>query len=519
MESSPESTITQSFNPFVPTGAPWGMGATGLIYEPLIQFNMVSPPKNYPWLATSYAWSNGGKTLTFAIRQGVKWSDGQPFTPADVVFTFNMLKKTAAVNLNGVKYDGVSASGNNVVLTFATPQFANLQNIAGTAMVPKHIWASVSNPATFADASPIGTGPMKLGPFTPQGFTLVKNTSYWQASQVQVPKVFFPVYTSNTSALSALYSGHIDWTGNYIPGLQHSFIDTNPQFHHHWEAPGGTNSLMPNLNKWPTNQLPVRQAISAAINRQLLASEGESGLENPVLNATGLTPQLYDAWSGPVASMTVSGTGSAAAASQILQKAGYTKGSNGFFQKGGKTVSITITNPSAFTDYAQVDSLVAQQLKAAGIDATFQGQSTDAWFADVASGNFQLTSHWSNGGITPYNMYDGWLDSALSSGKTATGNYERLKDPAVDQMLAKLAGAETTAEQTTALEPIAKYVAANLPIIPTTTASQWCQYNSQNYVGWPTPDNPYESGQPSGTNNGPGSGTDEVVLIHLRPRA
>jgi peptide/nickel transport system substrate-binding protein len=276
---------------------------------------------------------------------------------------------------------------------------------------------------------------------------------------------------------------------------------------------------MPNLNKWPTNQLPVRQAISAAINRNLLASEGESGLESPVLNATGLTPQLYDAWSGPVASMTVSGTGSAAAAKQILQKAGYTMGSNGFFAKGGKTVSITITNPSAFTDYAQVDSLVAQQLKAAGIDATFQGQSTDAWFADVASGNFQLTSHWSVSGVTPYQMYDSWLDSSLSSGKTATGNYERLNDPAVDQMLAKMAGAETTAQQTAALEPIAKYVAANLPIIPTTTASQWCQYNSQNYVGWPTPDNPYETCQPTGTNNNAGSGTDEVVLLHLRPRA
>src|SRR5215472_12220045 len=141
MESSPETAITKAFNPFVPTQAAYGMGATGLIYEPLIQFNLVAPPKNYPWLATSYAWSNGGKTLTFAIRQGVKWSDGQPFTPDDVVFTFNMMKANAAVNLTGVKYGGVSASGNNVVLTFATPQFANLQNIAGTAMVPKHIWA------------------------------------------------------------------------------------------------------------------------------------------------------------------------------------------------------------------------------------------------------------------------------------------------------------------------------------------------------------------------------------------
>jgi peptide/nickel transport system substrate-binding protein len=518
MESSPESTITQSFNPFVPTGAPWGMGATGLIYEPLIQFNLAAPPKYYPWLATSYAWSNGGKTITFPIRQGVKWNDGQAFTPADVAFTFNMMKTTAAVNLNGIKISSVSTSGNNVVLNFPTPQFTNLQSIAGTAIVPKHIWSSVSNPATFADPNPVGTGPFKLGSFTPQGFTLVKNPGYWQADKLKVPKVFFPVYTSNTGALSALFAGQIDWTGNFIPGLQKSFVKPNPADHHYWEAPGGTNSLVPNLNKWPTNQLPVRQAISAAINRQLLASEGEAGLENPVLNATGLTSPLFDAWGGPVASMTNSATGSAAAAQQILQKAGYTKGSDGFFAKGGKEVTITITNPSAYTDYAQVDALVAQELKAAGINATFQGQSVDAWNSDVASGNFQLTSHWSNGGITPYNMYDGWLDSALSSGSTATGNYERLKDPNVDSMLAKLAGAESTADQTAALEPIAKYVAANLPIIPTTTSSQWFEFNSQNYTGWPTQDNPYETGQPSGTNNGPGSGTDEVVILHLIPR-
>ena len=83
---------------------------------------------------------------------------------------------------------------------------------------------------------------------------------------------------------------------------------------------------------------------------------------------------------------------------------------------------------------------------------------------------------------------------------------------------ATLAGAETTAQQTAALAPIAKYVAANLPIIPTTTASQWFEYNSQNYTGWPTQQNPYESGQPSGQNNGGTTGTDEVVILHLRPR-
>ena len=518
MESSPETAITQAFNPFVTTGAAWGMGATGLVYEPLIQFDLAAPPKYYPWLATAYAWSNGGKTLTFTIRQGVKWNDGTAFTPADVAYTFNLVKSDAAVNIDGLKIDSVTTSGNTVALTFPTAQYTNLEEIAGTAIVPQAIWSKAGKAETFADASPVGTGPYKLGSFTPQGFTMVKNPDYWQASLVKVPKVFFPVYTSNTGALSALFSGQIDWTGNFIPGLQKSFVDTSPSTHHYWEAPGGTNSLMPNLNKWPTNQLAVRQAISLAINRNVIAAEGEAGLEDPVLNATGLTLPTFSAWSAPVASMTVSATADSAAAKQVLQKAGYTLGSNGFFSKGGKSVTIAITDPSAYTDYAQDDALVAQELRAAGIDATFVGQSTDAWNSDVADGNFQLTSHWSNGGLTPYNMYGGWLDSSLATGNAATGDYERLNSPTIDAELAALAGAATTAAQAAALAPIAKYVAANLPIIPTTTASEWFEYNSQNYGGWPTQQNPYETGQPSGTNNGPGSGTDEVVLLHLTPQ-
>jgi len=518
MESSPETSITQAFNPFVTTQAAYGMGVDGLIYEPLIQFNMVSPPQYYPWLATSYAWSNGGKAITFTIRQGVKWNNGTAFTPADVAFTFNMLKNNTAVNFNGLKISTVSTSGNTVTLTFPTAQYTNLQAIAGTAMVPQADWGSAGNPATYQDPSPVGTGPYMLGTFTPQGITLKKNPYYWQAADVQVPAVYFPVYTSNTGALTALFAGQIDWTGNFIPGLQKNFVSTDPAHHSYWEAPGGTNSLMPNLNTWPTNQLAVRQAISLAINRTLLAQEGEAGLEQPVLNSTGMPLPTFQAWVGPVANMTNSATANPAAAEQVLTKAGVTKGSNGYFEKGGKTVSLTIVDPAAYTDYAEVDSLVAQELRAAGIDATFQGLAVTAWNTDVADGQFQLTSHWSNGGLTPYNMYDGWLDSSLASGNAATGDYERLSNPAINAQLATLAAAGTTAAQTQALVPIEQYVASNLPIIPTTTSSQWYEYNSQNYTGWPTQQNPYETGQPSGSNNGGTTGTDEVVILHLRPR-
>ena len=519
MESSPETAITQDFNPFATTAAAWGMGATGLIYEPLIQFDLAAPPKYYPWLATSYAWSNGGKTIAFTIRQGVKWNNGTPFTPADVAYTFNLVKSNAAVNIDGLKISTVSTSGNTVTLTFPTAQYTNLEEIAGTAIVPEAIWSKAGNPTTFADANPVGTGPYKLGSFTPQGFTLTKNPDYWQAASVKVPKVFFPVYTSNTGAFSALFSGQIDWTGNYIPGLQKDFVDTDPAHHSYWEAAGGDESLEPNLTKWPTNQLAVRQAMSLAVNRTLLASEGEAGLASAVTESGGLTLPTFQAWAGPVTSMTIPATSNTAAAEQVLEKAGFTKGSNGFFEKGGQAVAVTIISPTAYTDMSEVDSIAAQELRAAGIDATFQGLSVDAWTADVADGDFSVTEHWSNGGISPYNMYDGWLNSTLASGSAAIGDYERLNDPALNADIATLAGATTVSQQASDLLPLEQYVAANLPVIPVTTAPEWFEYNSQNYTGWPSQSNPYDSGQPSGTNNGPGSGTDEVVILHLTPQS
>jgi len=518
MESSPETAITQDFNPFVATAAPQAMGATGLIYEPLLQFDLAAPPTYYKWLATGYSWGNGGKSLTFTIRQGVKWSNGTALTPADVAFTYNLVKSNAAINLAGLALSSVSTSGNTVTLTFPTAQYTNLEQIAGVPILPQAIWSKAGNPTTFTDANPVGTGPYKLKSFTSQGFTFTKNPSYWQASLVKVQNVYFPAYTSNTSALSALYSGAIDWTGNFIPGLTQDFVDKSPQFHHFWMAPGSTNALMPNLNKWPTNQLAVRKAVSLAINRSLLASEGEAGEENPVTNTSGLTLPTFSAWSSGTAADTVSATGSASAADQVLTAAGYKKDSAGYYSLGSKEVDITLIAPTQYTDYAAVGSMIAQELKSAGINANFTGTTTTAWNADLGDGDFTLAEHWSNNGLTPYNLYDNWLNSALDAGSAATGDYERLKDPALDADLATLAGAQTVAQQTADLAPIYSYVAANLPVIPITTASEWFEYNSQRFVGWPTQQDPYETGQPSGTNNSAGSGTDEVVLLHLSPR-
>jgi peptide/nickel transport system substrate-binding protein len=514
MESSPETTVTDNFNPFATTQAVYGMGPTGLVYEPLVQFDLANPTVQYPWLATKYAWSNGGKSITFTIRQGVKWNDGQALTPADVAFTFNLVKQYPGINIDGLKISSVSTSGDTVTVNFPSPQYMNLEYIAGEAILPKHIWSSVGDPGKFTDPNPVGTGPYKLGSFTSQGITMTANPSYWQS--VPVKKVYFPVYASNTGATAALFSGQITWTGNYIPGLQQKFINTDPAHHLAYEAADSSNALVPNLNQWPTNQLPVRQAISAAINRNLVGTEGEAGLETGLTNATGISP-AFSAWEGPVSSMTQSPTGNPAAAKQILQKAGWTL-KNGFFYQNGKELSVTIMDPASYTDYAADAALIAQQLKAAGINASFNGSTVDAWTTAVSAGTFQLTLHWSNGGINPYPLYDNWVDDSLLAGPSgASGDYERLKNPTIQNELQKLNGDSTVASQAQDLAPIEKYVAQQLPVIPTTTAAEWSEINSTHFSGWPTQSNPYESGQPSGTNNGPGSGTDEVVLLHLKP--
>src|SRR5207302_3640001 len=93
--------FTVNFNPFTPTplSLTWGM-----IYQPLMYFNMGRADDVQPLLATGYEWSDGGKTLTFALRKGMKWADGQPITVDDVLYVFNTLETNPAINSYSVPY-------------------------------------------------------------------------------------------------------------------------------------------------------------------------------------------------------------------------------------------------------------------------------------------------------------------------------------------------------------------------------------------------------------------------------
>jgi peptide/nickel transport system substrate-binding protein len=509
VESSQQNEITQDFNPYVPSSAAALLGATSLIYEPLLQSNALEPGTYYPWLATAYKWSHGGKSITFTIRQGVKWSNGSSLTAADVAFTYSMLQKNADVNTTGLSIKGVSSTGDTVTVSFATPQYANLQNIAGQVyIVPKAIWSKVGDPGKYTDGTPVGTGPYTLGSFSSQGITLKARADFWKGAP-SVGQVEFPTYASSNAALSALQTDQLDWGGNFITGVQKVYVAGHSD-HRVWFPPVQTNSLIPNLQKFPTNQLPVRRAISLAIDRSAISEQAEGGLEPAVENASGLTlPVFKDYLSSSVASSTLSPNSNITAAKAVLTKAGYVLKNGMFETKSGRKLTIDITDPASYSDYAAGDALVAKWLRAAGIDATFVGQSVTAWSSDIASGNFQLTAHWSQTSVAPYQLYNDWLNSSLAT-SNAAGDYERLKSPQVDAMLTKLAADDSPAAIKRDVAPIEKYVAANLPIIPTVYGVVFDEYNTGKFTGWPTQANAYESGSP----NAP---TNEVVVLHLHP--
>src|SRR5438128_12521453 len=86
MTGSGDPAFVKNFNPYTATGQPSGAFVQGAFYEPLI----VTPEgglKPVPWLARSWKWSNGNRTLTLNLAKGVKWSDGKPLTAADVVYS------------------------------------------------------------------------------------------------------------------------------------------------------------------------------------------------------------------------------------------------------------------------------------------------------------------------------------------------------------------------------------------------------------------------------------------------
>jgi peptide/nickel transport system substrate-binding protein len=519
VDDTPLSPMTDTFNPYSATSTGHVVTADALYNEPLFIWNILNPSQApFDVLGTGYTWSNGGKTLTIATRPGVKWNDGKPFSASDVAFTFNMIRTHAGLNTDGtpVPVSASAPSATSAVLNFSAPEYANLFLIGQTYIVPQHIWSSV-NPATFADSSPVGTGPYMLGQFSPQGFTLKANPNYWNKSTVHVPEISYPAYDQNFNIVSPLASGQIDLAGNDIANVQGVYLGKSPA-NHTWfpSAPyltaNNVVSLVFNVTKAPLNDPAVRQAVNFGINRQQLSAQGETGYEMPETSTSGLLLPAASSYLSPSLANNLPSAGNSAKVSSILKADGWSK-VGGKWTKNGKTISFSIADPIPYSDYYLDAQDIAKQLNALGFNVTVDGiGNPTVWQSDLTNGTFDAAIHWSNQGPTPYQIYDGNLDATLTApiGKPAANNLGRWNDKATQAALAQFAGSNSPSVQKAAITKLENIMTAQVPVAPLLYGAAWWEFSTRDYTGWPSSANPFINP----TTNSPYL---EETILHLRP--
>ena len=502
---------TCGFSPYTPTS---NFLSLGVIYEPLMFVNTLQNAKVTPFLATSYSWSNANKVLTFTIRKGVKWSDGQAFSAADVVFTFNMLKKYPALDLNAIwsVLSSVTLKGSNqVAMTFKRPAVPYFYYIADqVGIVPAHVWSKVANPVTFKDGSPVGTGPYKVKACTPQNVAYVKNAHYWQPGLPKITNVEYPAFASNPPANTLLSTGQAQWGGQFIPNLQGEYLSKSST-NHFWFPPVVNVSIFINQKNSLLSNLAVRKALAYAINRAQVGAVGEYGYE-PAANQAGIVSPTFKSWLDTSQLNSAGYHYDPQMAISILKKAGFKRGSNGVFvSPSGKPLSFTIINQSAYTDWVADLQVVSHELSAVGITLTVENLAGTDYSARLYDGNFELAYGYETGGPSPYYEFNQWLNSANTApvGKPAATNWERYSNPTTDSLLATFAGTTSTATQHSVMDKLQQVLLQDVPLIPVIEQVDWDEYSTAHIGGWPTPTNPYA--QPYVYV----SPDWEVVLLHL----
>lgn len=483
------------FNPFSPND---NDATNGMIYEPLYYFDTVDSSKVDPWLGTNYSWGKNGESLTFTLRQGVTWNDGQKFTAADVAFTFNqMVTHPTPYNLYNLPVTGATTSGDyTVTIDFSKPVYSDLYYIAGkVAILPEHIWKSVTNPTTWQNSKPVGTGAFEVSSVSPQVMTLAANPHYYQAGYPKIKTVRFLSYSGNTSSNAAIEDGQLDWGGNYIPNIQQNYLAKNSKFDL-VNIPLSIAFFVPNLKSGPTAQLPVRQAISDALGRTFISQTVYDGAA-PATNPEALLTPNFTAQIDPSLPKQLDGAANVAKAKKDLESAGYKLGSNGMFtDPSGKPLSVSIQVISGYSDYVQDVQIAQQQLKTAGINLQVQSESYQQFTNNQDNGDFQLLID--NFGYTPsaYSYYYNLLASAVAPkpGTADTvGNYGSYDNAQVDADLSTIAGTTNAATQTPAFDDIEQHMVNDLPVIPLFEQQNEQEFNGAKITGYPTQKNPYAS--------------------------
>ena len=469
----------------------------GAIYETLFLYNPIKIDWT-PWLATDYSWQDNNKKLLLTIRSGVKWSDGQPFSAHDVAYTFNLTKEFPALDTrNYWDYleSVIAISDTEIEVNFKRVYVPGFDAIAGTHIVPKHIWVKLEDPLTFDNPNPVGTGPFtEILRFNSQIWELGKNPNYWQTGKPYIEKLIFPTFSNNEQTTLALLSGNLDYAGAFIPAIDRIYVDKDPEHHHYWFRNTGHSTFLHTNTKDPVlSNVSIRKAISYAINREQVVKVGMYNYTTPA-HVTSLAGSMA-IWHSPEIMDKENWVAfNPNKANMLLDSAGFEwKNEEERVSPDGSPLEFNIIVVSGWSDWVRSAQVITQNLKEVGIKTSVRTYDFGAWIARMQKGDFEMAIGWADKGSTPYNFFKSMMFSGYVKpiGEIADLNWHRFGLEEADVLFKEF-------EQTSDKERIKNIISKlqhlfieNAPGIPLFAELSWAEYNSKYFTGFPNEQNPY----------------------------
>jgi peptide/nickel transport system substrate-binding protein len=326
-----------------------------------------------PLLAESWSVDPDGKAYSFKLRKGVKFHDGETFDASDVKFSFERAKAEGSTNkAKKAVFDNISRIETPdpytvlVVLNQADGNFLfRMGENTAVILDPK----SAATTAT----KPIGTGPYKFESWAKgSSLTLVKNDAYRNAVAVKMKKVTFRFISEPAAQVAALLAGDVDG----IPiGLQHRDTVQFENDARFTVVAGGTEGktiVSINNKKKPFDDVRVRRALAAAIDRKAVIDGSSEGYGKPI--GSHLVPS-----DAGYVDLTGANPYNPEKAKALLKEAGV-----------ALPLNVTLSLPPP--PYArQAGEIVAAQLAKVGINAKIENVEWAQWLSGPFKGNFDLT--------------------------------------------------------------------------------------------------------------------------------
>lgn len=268
----------------------------------MVQQGLIVLDRSYaptPELAESWEVSDDSTEYVFHLQQGVTWSDGTPFTSADVKFSieevalqYQPIAKSTFERIAGID----TPDDHTVVITLSEPYgpFMNSLECDTCPILPKHVFEGqdvLTHPSTLEN--PIGTGPYLLEEWRRgEGLTFTRNPNYWKADLPHIDRVVVQILPQATGRASALMAGEVDYLLEWlVDRADVAQFEDNPDFlvEYGLGSPGNL-VLSLNVRNEPLSNPLVRQALMTATDRQFLIDAAYFGIGEVATSA--ITPRL-----------------------------------------------------------------------------------------------------------------------------------------------------------------------------------------------------------------------------------